>query len=101
MDSIVNFLRTPPGWMLSLLLVIIVTHLLKLALRLPSGGVIGVLEFFAVVVVGGLMAHSFLAPDLVREDHATVNPSVFLFVFVFLTLASAIVYIVDRRTPSG
>jgi hypothetical protein len=104
MDSVLEFLRTPPGWLATLLVAYLMTHLLKIALKMPQGGVIGVLEFFAVVVVGGLMVHSFLGPEVTAartKDHQSVNPTFFIVLFVVLTLASAVVFIVDKKTTSA
>ncbi len=104
MGSLLEFLRTPPGWLATLLAAWLMTHLLRIALRMPQGGVIGVLEFFAIVVVGGLLVHSFLGTDVAptqAKDHHSVNPTFFLVLFVFLTLASAAVFIVDKKTPSA
>jgi hypothetical protein len=98
MRVVLDFLRTPPGVISTLLAAGLMAHLLKIAIGLPTGKLIHILEFFAAVVVGGLMIHCFLGTAIGR-DTPPVNPTFFLVLFVCLIFGSGFLIIVDRKTP--
>jgi hypothetical protein len=98
MTALLDFLRHPPGWVLALLLVWMVSEVLKRALHLPRENIIVAIEFIVVVVLSALILHSSFQTTVTGsgvDDH----PIYFITALIVFALLSMILYIIDRRQP--
>lgn len=95
--SLSDFLRTAPGAISALVAMLLAMELLKRALKVPPRRIIHVLEFFAAVVVGGLMIHNSFGSEVGRS-RPQINPTLFLIVFVCVIFGSGYLVIIDRKT---
>lgn len=99
MKEFFDMLKHPPSWLLAILLVVMVAHLIHKALKLPPGGLLPILEFFVVVILGGLTAHSALTPIVVGQTNSLENTTVLVIILCCFTLMSLVLYLIDSRSP--
>jgi hypothetical protein len=100
MSTFWDLFKSPPTWILAIVLTIIVSHLIRTGLKLPNNRLIPILEFFVVVTLGILTAHSFLAPTVFDKSEQANQSLYLLLALVGFTLASIILYLVDNRHPA-
>jgi hypothetical protein len=99
-----DLVRHPPSWILAILLTILVSHLIKKGLSLPNEKLIPILEFFVVVVLGGLTIHVFLGQSLFAErtsGSTPENPNLVLASLLVFTLISIGLYLLDKRSSGA
>jgi hypothetical protein len=99
MTQILEFLKSPPGWLLAVVAAILVVEILKMALKIPINATISMLEFFAVFIVGAVILHIILGQEVAGRENPT-SPFICILVFVGTTFGSAVLYIIDKRTPT-
>jgi hypothetical protein len=96
-DIVLTLVRNPPLWIVTILVVLLVSHTIKHALHLPAGGLIPILEFFVTVLLGILVLHDLLERHLVEQNQQTIGLGMLLAVLIGFVFLSAVLYIIDRK----
>jgi hypothetical protein len=100
MSGFWDMLRHPPSWIVAILLVWMVGEILNKAVKLPPGGLVAVMEFFVVFVLGAVFLHVAFGETLQgnSKDGMTIF---FVVAFVVFALLSMVVYVIDKGTPKA
>lgn len=99
MNGILELVRNPPYWFLAIILAVLVSHLLKIGLKLPDGSLIPIMEFLVVVVIAGVTADVFLQPTVIGETKPSDNRAFYIIALGSFTLLSIILYLIDKQSP--
>lgn len=101
MTNFWDLFKNPPIWILAILLTILVSHLIHTALKLPRDKLIAVLEFFVVVTIGFITAHSFLAPSVTGKNEGLANPLFLVIALLVFTIVSIVLYLIGEKLSSS